>query len=186
MSWKDEYIAKHGEEAYAKRLEHRRAWGQRLPGGEKQRSRDRRDEDPEKWRTYCRERREANPERWRAYSRERDRKNPERVKEHNRQSSRKGGKYYEKNLLYHRIGLQGKRNAIRSRHRNKWRQYKHQIAPDSQIHHSWRPGTAEYDGVALVEKDKHRHGIIDVIQILEGKITLLTEKEVRNGSRRKE
>lgn len=39
----------------------------------------------------------------------------------------------------------------------------------------------EYDGVALVEADRYQHGIIDVIQILKGKITLLTEKEIKNA-----
>jgi hypothetical protein len=41
MSWKDDFIAKHSEEAYAKRVERRREWGRNLPGGEKKRSQDR-------------------------------------------------------------------------------------------------------------------------------------------------
>ena len=96
-----------------------------------------------------------------------------------RQSSQKGGKYYEKHLQYHRTGLQGERNRIRAIHRSNWHQYKHIIAPDSQIHHSWRPNSAGYEGVALVEKDAHMHGIIKVIKILEGEITLFTEEAIK-------
>jgi len=32
--------------------------------------------------------------------------------------------------------------------------------------------------LALVEKDQHMRGIIDVIEVLEGKITLLTEEAI--------
>ena len=64
-------------------------------------------------------------------------------------------------------------------HGNLWRKYKNIIAPESQIHHEWIPGTANYRGVALVEADQHMHGIVDVIEILEGKITLLTEDKVK-------
>ena len=32
----------------------------------------------------------------------------------------------------------------------------------------------------VVEKDQHIHGFIDVIQILEGEITLFTEEEIKN------
>lgn len=42
-------------------------------------------------------------------------------------------------------------------------------------------GTAKYTDVALVESNPHQYGYIDVIQILEGKITLLTEKEILKG-----
>ena len=48
-------------------------------------------------------------------------------------------------------------------------------------------GTARYMGIALVEKNAHRHGIVNVIEILEGQLTLLTEEETggekkKNGS----
>jgi hypothetical protein len=144
-SWKDNYIAKFGEKAYNERLAHRKEWGQNLPGGEAQRSRERREEDP----TIV----------W--------------------QSSRKEGKYYARKQEYDRTGLQGERNKIRHAHGKRWSRYKRIIAPDSVIHHSWIPETANYSGVALVEKSAHEHGIINIIQILKGEITLLTEKEIR-------
>lgn len=145
MAWKDDFIAEFGEEAYAKRLERRRRWGENLPGGEARRSRERREEDPEM----------------------------------NWQTDRIGGKYYERKLEYNRTGLRGERNKIRHRHGKRWAKYKHIIAPDSVLHHEWQSQSAEYKGVALVEKNAHMYGIINIIQILDGKITLLTEKEVR-------
>ena len=163
MSWKDDFIAKHGEEAYAERLEQRKEWGQNLPDGEAQRSRDRREADPEK----CRE----NGKEWR-------RNHPEKAIEHGRQLSRKGGKFDEKKQKYKQTGIPGERERIRMRDRHKWRQYKKIIAPDSQLHHQWIPETAKYIGLALVEKDLHIYGFIDVIEILSGKITLFTEKEI--------
>ena len=105
--------------------------------------------------------------------------NPDRVREYHEEHGRKGGKYYLKWRKYQITGLRSARNVIRTMHRRHWRNYKTIIAPDSQIHHEWVPGTSNYNGVALVEKDQHRHGIIDVIQILDGDITLLTEKEIR-------
>lgn len=80
-----------------------------------------------------------------------------------------------------KYGNQGERNKIRMKHANQYRPFKQIIAPDSQIHHEWIPETAEFRGVALVEKDQHMHGFIDVIKILEGKITLLSEKEIKGG-----
>ena len=92
---------------------------------------------------------------------------------------RKGGKNYASIVAYFSNGLPRDRKNVRSKHQKLWRPYKQIIAPDSQIHHQWRRGTSEYDGLALVEKDQHQHGFIDVIKILEGKITLLTEKAIR-------
>jgi hypothetical protein len=86
-------------------------------------------------------------------------------------------------LKDNRTGLQGARNKIRLKHRNQYRPYKQIIAPDSQIHHEWIPKTAEYRGLALVEANAHQYGIVDVIQILDGKITLLTEEQVRKARR---
>ena len=91
----------------------------------------------------------------------------------------KGGRYYNHHLEYNRTGLRGERQKVRKNHAALYRLFKQIIAPESQIHHEWIPGTADYRGVALVEKDKHLHGIIDPIVILEGKITLLTEAEIR-------
>jgi len=163
MSWKDDYIAKFGEDKYNKRLAQRREGGANLPGGEKGRSKDIR---------------EADPEKWRAYYRERSRKNPEKVKEQGRQVSRKTGKYYKKKQIYKQTGLSGERERTRMRDAYYWRPYKRIIAPQSQIHHQWIPETSNYTGLALVEADAHMHGFVDVIQILEGEITLLTEKEI--------
>jgi hypothetical protein len=164
VSWKDSYIAKHGEAAYAKRLEQRREWGKKLPGGEKQLSQDRRDANPEESR--------VNDRAWRE-------RNPQKIIEKGRKVSRKGGAYYEKKQKYKQTGLSGEREHIRMRHGYYWRKYKNFVAPDSQLHHQWVPNTAKYTGLALVEKDQHMRGVIDVIQILDGKITLLTEKEIR-------
>jgi hypothetical protein len=129
MSWKDDFIAKHGEEAYCKRLEGRRTWGNKLPGGEAQRSRKQRAADPEKYREYERAWRERNPE-----------TNIEK----GRKVSRKGGAYYEKKQKYKQTGLSGEREHVRMRHGYYWRPYKNIIAPGSQLHHQWVPGTAKY------------------------------------------
>lgn len=94
---------------------------------------------------------------------------------------RKGGKYYGKALEYMRTGLPYKRNLVRHNHRRKWNPFKRIIAPKTQIHHEWVPETANYRGVGLVEPDQHIYGYIDVIQILEAEITLLTEPEIRGG-----
>lgn len=163
MSWKSDYIARFGEGTYAEKLAQRREWGRNLPGGEKQRSQDKRN---------------ANPEKQREYDRERARKNPEKVKEAGREVSRKGGKYYEKKQIYKQTGISGERERIRIRHGYYWRPYKRLIAPKSQIHHEWIPNTAKYKGVALVEANAHRYRVIDVILILEGEITLFTERHL--------
>lgn len=105
---------------------------------------------------------------------------PNKVQEASHEGSRRGGKYYKRVLKYSHTGLQGERNKIRYKHGRKWRDYKNIVAPGSQLHHAWRPGTSEYSGLALVEADQHRHGIIDVIQVLDGEITLFTEEEIRN------
>jgi hypothetical protein len=57
------------------------------------------------------------------------------------------------------------RNKIRQAHCAKW--------PSDVLdhHHEWIEDTAEYTGVALVEREAHRHGIINVVTLLEGVIT---------------
>ena len=105
-------------------------------------------------------------------------KHPERVKELH-EGYKKGGKYYQHHLKYQTTGLQSKRNAVRNRHWHHFYKYKMIIAPESQIHHEWIQGTADYRGVALVETNQHQHGFIDVIEIIEEKITLFTETEIR-------
>ena len=108
--------------------------------------------------------------------------NPDKVKaqhvKNHPEQSRKGGKYYDKHLEYRRTGLQGERNRIRKKHRRFYYPFKQIIAPASQLHHQWVPSTADYSAVALVETDRHMHGSIDVIRILEGQITLFTEAEI--------
>lgn len=108
-----------------------------------------------------------------------NKKHPEVIKANHIEQSRKGGKYYTKNLIHEHTGLRGERNGVRSKHNYKWRAYKNIIAPGSQIHHEWVPETADFKGVALVEADQHMHGIIDVIEILEGKIRLLREDKLK-------
>ena len=151
---KKQFIEKYGIEQYERTLEQRRAWAQRNP-----------------------EKVKACGAAWRTG-------NPESVKTHNAKSNkeknRKGGKYYEKKMKYMVTGIQGERNVIRHKHGKLYAPFKRVIAPETQLHHQWLPGTVNYTGVALVEAVQHRHGYIDVIHILEGKITLFTEKEIRN------
>ena len=149
---KEEFIKRYGEAAYEKMLLQSKAWRQRYS--------------------------EEMLARTRAWNNA----NSEKVKDHSHEQHRKGGKGYEKSLKYNHTGLQGERNKIRCMHAKDWRGFKHTIAPDSQIHHEWIPETAKYRGIALVETDQHMHGFIKVIQILKGKITLLTEDEVKGGS----
>lgn len=106
---------------------------------------------------------------------------PEKV-EANNQERRRGGRHYDKTLIYSQTGLRHERNLIRKKHEYKWRQFKRLIAPGSHIHHEWIPETSNYRGVALVEADQHFHGFVDVLQILDGKITLLTEEEIKKGA----
>lgn len=108
---------------------------------------------------------------------------PDKIKKHQdswrRKHSLNGGSHYEKTLRYKQTGIQGEREKIRKRHQHKWRGYKNIIAPDSQLHHEWLPRGKNYAGVALVEANQHMHGFVDVIEILGGRITLWTEKEIR-------
>lgn len=106
---------------------------------------------------------------------------PIKVREQNANHLRnylKGGKHYEAMRHYNSTGLRGRRARIRCRHASRFCKFKKIIAPESQIHHEWISGTSNYTGVALVEKDQHTHGFIDVIQILEGEITLFTETAI--------
>lgn len=149
---KAEYIKKYSEEAYSKILQRSR-----------ERSRDFHTQYPEESL-----RRIQN---WKV-------KNPEKVKVNNQEISHKGGKYYESALKYRTMGIPGEKNAIRCKHRAQYTPYKKIIDPEglTQIHHEWLLDTADYRGIALVEANQHMHGYIDAIQILEGEITLLTEK----------
>jgi hypothetical protein len=145
---KENFIRKYGEVAYKKKL---------------QKTRD--------WKARHREEQNAMMKEW-------HKSHQDKLKIHNYNVSHKGGKGYDEHQKYQRTGLQGKRHTIRAKHGNYYRPYKQIIAPDSQLHHQWIPTTPNYRGVALVEADQHMHGFIDVIQILEGEITLFTEKEI--------
>lgn len=112
-------------------------------------------------------------------NREWARTHPKEAEAHNREANRKGGSRYDKKQEYMRTGLAGERNRIRRLHAGRYRPFKKIIALESQLHHQWQPGSAGYDGVAIVEKNQHQHGFVDVIRILEGEITLFTEKEIR-------
>lgn len=125
-----------------------------------------------KWRIEHKEQIAASGKKYRV-------EHPEQKAANDCEHSNKGGKFYEQTLVYNTTGLRGERTKRRVKDANHWRPYKKIIASDSQIHHAWCPNSAECTGVALVEKDQHMHGIIDVIQILDGEITVFTEKEIR-------
>lgn len=146
---KDQFIKEHGGAAYK---DHLQQWGD--------------------WNHAHREERNiCNQERARA--------NPEITKRKDQQTCRKEGRRYAYHLKYNTTGLPREKELIRKKHRRLYQTFKQLIAPDSQIHHEWVSGTPEYTGVALVEVDQHMHGYIDVIKILDGKITLLTEEKVK-------
>jgi len=108
-------------------------------------------------------------------------RNPLRAREADHDRNRKGGKHYGTKLNYQLTGLSGEKHKVRRKHGALYRPFKKIIAPLSQLHHQWRFGSAGYDCVALVEKNQHMHGVIDVIEVLEGEITLFTEKAIREG-----
>lgn len=120
---------------------------------------------------------ESHPEENKRWKKE----NPDKVQANERKRSHKGGKYYAKQLIASRSGLRGERSRVRNKHRASYRPFKNIIDPKglSEIHHEWISETANYVGLALVEAEQHAYGYINVIQILEGEITLLTEAEIR-------
>lgn len=166
---KEEIIERYGEEAYEKKLEQSRKWHKAHREKEKAQSL--------KWRKEHQEEKKATDKKYREA-------HPEGIKADGQKACRKGGKHYERRQKYKTTGLQGERNRIRGKHGNQYRPYKQIIAPESQIHHEWVPDSAEYRGVALVEAEAHMRGFVDVIEILDGGITLLTEEEVRKGKRK--
>ena len=153
---KEEYIARYGCEAYDKMLAQTRAW------------------------------QKAHLEEENARLKKYKEEHQEQVTADRQEQYRKGGRRYAKNLEYQKTGIPGEKNKIRKKHRKQYRPYKRIIAPDSQLHHEWIPKTSDYRGVALVEKEQHMYGFIDVIEILDGKITLLTEEQVRKVRREPE
>lgn len=149
---KEEYIRKRGIAAYEELLQQSKDW------------------------------KKAHPKERRVINNKWAERNPEKVKAHGRKISRKGGKYYEHRRQHQANGIPHEKVLIRNKHGYHYRSYKRIIAPDSVLHHEWlNDGTADFRGVALVEKDPHQYGYVDVIRILDGKITLLTEAEIRNG-----
>ena len=153
---KEEFIRRYGIKAWGRAIQQAREWQR---------------DHPKEVRKRCQKWYRAHPEQVKA-----------RNQKVGRELSRKGGKYYEAKVLYQSTGLQGERGKIRRKHAGHYRPYKRIIAPETQIHHEWLPETADYRGVALVEKDQHQHGFVDVIQILEGEITLFTEEDIRRGA----
>lgn len=173
---KAETIKRYGEAAYEKLLAQGRAYYKANKEQEKVRTKRYYEEHKEE---------EEYREKKKARAKKYDEEHPEQVKANNQEKCRKGGKYYEKHLIDSQTGLRGDRNRIRKKHAHQYKPYKDIIAPESQLHHEWIPKTAEYRGVALVEADAHMHGFVDVIEILDGKITLLTEEEVKRGKENK-
>ena len=150
-NFKDNFISAHGKDAYEKILAQNRA--------------------------YYKTHKEQVTANHKKYYKE----HLEEVTAVKREQCRKGGRHYAKALACSQIGIPGEKRRIRVKHTQQYKPYKDIIASDSQLHHNWcNNGTADYTGLALVEKDQHRHGIIDVIKILEGEISVFTEEELRN------
>jgi hypothetical protein len=106
---KKEFIEKYGEEAHERHLKQSSAWH----------AADRK-LNPKKYRVRHKNWREVNFA---------------AIKAKRQEACRKGGKYYECGLIANQTGLRGERHKIRVNHGKQWRQYKHLIALDSQIHH---------------------------------------------------
>ena len=132
---KKEHIEKFGEAGYEEVLQRNRKW---------------QEDNPEKVK--------AGRVNWR-------KTHPEKVKANDQARSRKGGKRYKQRRQHQMMGIPHEKELVRCKHKHKWTSFKKIIAPDSQLHHQWISGTSNYTGVALVEKDQHMHGFIDVIQI---------------------
>jgi hypothetical protein len=159
---KSEFIGKYGETAYARKLAQKREWNKQNP--------ERDTENHRRWREENSERVAETRRRWAEG-------NPQKIIQSHREASRKGGEFYEKRLEYDHTGIPGDKNKIRGKHRREYKPYKDIIAPESQIHHQWKPNSAEYVAVALVEKDAHMRGFINVIEILDGEVNIFTEKK---------
>ena len=144
---KEDFIRRYGEAAYEKLREQIRSW------------------------------KAANLEKARASVRTWQTANPDKVLAASHEQSRKGGKYYDRMLVWHRTDLQSERKVIRNKHEKLYHSHKRTVVPSilTQIHHEWILGTANYRGVALVNAEAHRHGVIEVVEVLEGEITLFAE-----------
>jgi hypothetical protein len=180
---KEEIIRQYGEAAYERKLERDRARYKAHPEEAKARDKKYREEHPEMVKVRKKKYREAHKEENNARDKKYREEHPEKVKASNNEQNRKGSRRYDKKLEYNKKGIPGDKHKIRTKHANQYKPYKDIIAPDSQLHHEWIPKTSDYRGVALVEKEAHMHGFVDVIEILDGKITLLTEEEIRKGKK---
>lgn len=178
---KSDFIKRYGEDAYEKMLKQTRDWQKGHREQIKAYNKIYREAHREEVKTTMKKDHDKTPETVNAYNRKYRKENPEKVIIDHQEQSRKGGRRYDKNLVYKRTGIQGEKNSTRTKHAREYRPYKDIIAPDSQLHHEWKPNTSDYRGVALVEADAHQYGIVDVIEILDGEITLLTEEEVKRG-----
>ena len=162
---KEECIRRYGEAEWERKLEYGREWLNK--------NSERKKETNKRWQV-------ENRDRYLEYNRQWNVANPDRcVKAVKRWKERNPEKVIAFNRRYSSTGIPHEKRLVRGEHYRYWTPYKQIIAPDSQMHHEWLPGTADYRGMALVEKDQHMHGYVDVIQILEGKITLFTEEEIR-------
>jgi hypothetical protein len=153
---KEEYIGRYGEVAYKKYRESNRIW-------------------MNKWHTTHVDEARKRGVQWKV-------SNPNKVKAHDQEISHKGGKYYDKALIRATTGVSGEKHKIRNKDNRIYKPFKDFVDPSglTHLHHEWlNNGTSNYRGVALVEADQHMRGFIDVIQILEGEITLLTEREIK-------
>ena len=175
---KEETIKKYGLAAYEKHLQQRMVWYTQHREEEKGTHKVWCEGHREEVHAIDAKWREANPDKKKESNQKWAAANQGKVKAISQEQSRKGGKYYRKQLEYQHTGLQGERNRIRCKH---WGIYRgiSQATPNSQIHHEWIPGTAKYRGVALVDKEAHQNGIIKVIKLLEGEITLFTEERLK-------
>lgn len=181
---KEEFIARYGEVAYERKLEQRRAYYKAHREEGYAANKRYKEKHREEINVAAKKYREKHKEEVKVADKKYKEAHSEKVIVNNQEHGRKGGKHYDQALVYKRTGLQGARNKVRSKHAREYKPYKDIIAPDSQIHHEWLPDSSEYTGVALVEANPHRYGIIDVIIILDGKITILTEEEVRKGKKK--
>jgi hypothetical protein len=167
---KAETIERYGEAAYEKILARNRAWNKAHPEERKARSKKWREEHPEEVKAHKKKYHEEHKEAENARVKKWQEEHPEEVIADHQEECRKGGKRYERNLKYMQTGLQGARNRIRNKHNREFREIKDTLAQEVELHHEWIGDTAEYRGVALVEKKAHRNGFIDVILLLDGEI----------------
>jgi hypothetical protein len=72
-------------------------------------------------------------------------------KEYNKRRNRKGGESYDTYKKYNVTGIRGKRTRVRAIDGKNWRPFKKIIAPETEVHHLWKDGSAEFFGLAIVD-----------------------------------